>query len=191
MLNGCNAECVGDQYFVLYDQAGSEVAVNDDGTSAGCGLCAEIKYSATQACQVYSLHEGCYSDDSCEGEVEVTGGTVTFSLAPTPAPYIFDCAAYSATNTNSDLSNYVTCNVYACPESTLTLSGCNSACVGDQYLRLYSASGAEVGRSQRYCLHATVLRVCLSSHMDLSTLSYPPQPPALRFVFSFLCLLNH
>lgn len=145
VLSGCNANCVGDQYFILFDQQGTQVAVNDDGGGAGCGLCAEISFSTTQSCQVYNLDEGCYSDTSCGGEVTVSGGSVTTSLAPTSAPYTFDCPVYSTSDSNSDMQNYGTCEVYACPGAALTLSGCNTNCVGDQYLRLYSAAGDEVG----------------------------------------------
>lgn len=107
-------------------------------------LCAYIDYETTGACQVYSLHEGCYANESCSGQFDVTGGKITTSFAPTPAPYAFDCPAYSVTQTNSDEQDYASCDVYACPGATLTLSGCNSDCVGDQYLRLFNSSGVQV-----------------------------------------------
>lgn len=148
VLSGCNVECVGDQYFILYNQVNGEVAVNDDGGGGDCGLCAQISFTTTQPCQLYTLHEGCYGDNTCSGQVTVSGGgAVTTSVAPTPSPYTFDCPAYSASNTNNDLQNYDTCNVYACPGASLKLSGCNGDCTGDQYLRLFSAGGTQVGTS--------------------------------------------
>lgn len=154
VASGCNAECVGDQYFILLNYDDVEVAVNDDGAGADCGLCAEITYTTTQACQVYSLREGCYGSESCGGEVDVTGGSTSFTIPPTPAPTTptpFNCAEYTSINTDNDMVNYQTCLISACAGAPLVMSGCNDACVGDQYLRLYNSNGTQVDFNDDGC----------------------------------------
>ena len=147
VADGCNDACEGDTVLILYNSVGSQLVINDDGSSSECGLCSLLSYdTGDAACQVYSLHEGCYADDTCEGQVEVSGGVVTVSQAPSAAPTApptFNCPAYQASDTNNDEQNYDTCELYACPGASLQLSGCNSDCVGDQYLRLYSSSSNE------------------------------------------------
>jgi hypothetical protein len=87
IANGCNPTCAGDQVLELYTGEGVLVAANDDGPLDGCGLCSLLYYDTGDLpCQVFDLHEGCYSDSECEGEVIVTGGTVEISYPPTEAP---------------------------------------------------------------------------------------------------------
>ena len=64
----CSGECSGDTYLRLYDASGILVADNDD----VCGLCSEITYDTDiDACEVYSLHEGCYGMNMCSGQAVV------------------------------------------------------------------------------------------------------------------------
>ena len=59
--------------------------------------------------------------------------------APTAAPTaVRYCPAYTASNTNSDQQNYVTCAIYACPGAFFVVDTCQN-CNGDTLLRLYDA----------------------------------------------------
>jgi hypothetical protein len=63
--------CNGDTFLRLIDTVtGTEVASNDD----NCGFCSSIthEFSSITTCQSYSLHQGCYSDGSCSGEVQIS-----------------------------------------------------------------------------------------------------------------------
>ena len=76
----------------------------------------------TESCQVYSLHEGCYGDESCSGQVTLQGGYVAQSQVPTPAPTpvsTFSCIPYAATETKDDTQSYSTCRYI---DSRLSLS---------------------------------------------------------------------
>ena len=71
---------------------------------------------------------------------------------PTPSPTpdtFFSCPAYVAVSTDSDRLGWTACGIYACQGSSILVSGCPSSsasaiCVGDQYLRLFNASGTQV-----------------------------------------------
>ena len=68
----------------------------------------------------------------------------SISPGPTPQPtgyLVVTCPPYSTANTLSDTTNYLACSFYACPGATFAVSGCNSNCIGDQYLALADASG--------------------------------------------------
>ena len=154
VADGCNEACAGDQILSLYSAAGKQLVFNDDGSSAQCGLCSLIEYETTEACQIYSLHEGCYGDESCAGHVEVSGGTVVVSAAPTPSPTkpaTFNCLPYETSDTNNDLQNYETCTLFACPGASVLLSGCNAECEGDQYLRLFDSNETQVDYNDDGC----------------------------------------
>jgi len=73
----------GDQYFRLYDQSGAQVAFNDDACG---GLCSQITYTTTEACQVYGLHQGCQGNTLCSGLTNVAGGGVLYAQFPTRVP---------------------------------------------------------------------------------------------------------
>jgi hypothetical protein len=62
------------------------------------------------------------------------------------------CPSYSVSNTNYAEQNYASCEVYACPGSTIVISGCGpGACSGDQYLSLYDSSNYQVASNDDNC----------------------------------------
>jgi hypothetical protein len=63
------AECHGDPYLRLFFND-TEVATNDD----TCGLCSKIGYYFDDApgCHYLSLHQGCYSSETCSGAPIIT-----------------------------------------------------------------------------------------------------------------------
>ena len=67
--------CNTDTWLRLYNAAGSQVSYNDD---SSCGLCSKITYTFNEACQTYTLKQGCSSAKPCSGQVaiSVTGKTV-------------------------------------------------------------------------------------------------------------------
>ncbi len=52
----------GDPYLRLYDQSGTQIAVNDD----YCGLGSQMTATIT-SCGTYTVREGCYTSGSCTG----------------------------------------------------------------------------------------------------------------------------
>jgi len=92
--DGCSThKCQGDQYLMLFNSAGVKLAENDDGTgfSGDCQKCSKFSYAipASTICQFYEVREGCYGEESCNGTVFITGGTVlTPRHFPTAAPTV-------------------------------------------------------------------------------------------------------
>jgi hypothetical protein len=81
-----NTTCSGDQLIRLFDDDGTSVAVGDD----SCGICAAISYKplgSFSTCQRYHLHQGCYKDWACSGQILVSGLNVGF-YAPSNAPTV-------------------------------------------------------------------------------------------------------
>jgi hypothetical protein len=154
VISGCGpGACSGDQYLSLFDSSNYQVASNDD----NCESCSEITYITSQPCQTYSIHEGCYDSNSCGGTLSVAVGDDSPTETPTLLPSIdpssqFYCPSYSASNTSNAEQNYATCEVYACPGSTIVISGCGpGACSGDQYLSLYDSSNNQVASNDDNC----------------------------------------
>ena len=72
--SGCgdgNGDDSNDQYLSLSDESGSIFAFNDD----SCGSRSKLSYvvPSSAACQLYVLHEGCYSSTSCFGHITISG----------------------------------------------------------------------------------------------------------------------
>jgi len=59
--------CNGDTFLRLYDAANHQIASNDD----RCGFCSRIKHTFTGPCQTYSLHQGCFRETNCGGQVKL------------------------------------------------------------------------------------------------------------------------
>ena len=173
--------CFGDQYLRLLRANGSTVAVNDN----SCGLCASVTYQVPtgQACQQFYAYQGCTGSSACSGTMMITGavrGDVptqiptpvpsaipttftptskpTFNPTPAPSPVTTNCPAFSASNTNSAIFNYVTCGFYACPDTMMSIGNCNqnrtkggSTCNGNQFLRLFTANGTQLAINDDGC----------------------------------------
>jgi hypothetical protein len=81
----CEGVCSGDTYLVLVDGLGVVVSENDD----GCDLCSYLTYSISgesDACDTFTLREGCYSSNSCSGQVHVTVTILQPTSVPTARP---------------------------------------------------------------------------------------------------------
>ena len=75
--------CNTDTYIRLYDAQGRQVASNDD----YCEFCSQMTVAFTEGCQSYSLHQGCYSSDSCGGRLAVASAPTSIpSVPPTSGP---------------------------------------------------------------------------------------------------------
>jgi hypothetical protein len=161
-IGSCNGEegtCIGDQYLRLFDTNGKEVSQNDD----SCGLCSQISFTVTDQCQTFSVHEGCYNDESCSGVVMVTEDIVTPSPsfevtnAPTKAESGFVdenglCPFYSAIYTYNAEVSYSSCSFYACPGTYYTIGSCESTrCNENQFLRLFDSKGVESENDNDSC----------------------------------------
>ena len=89
--------CSGDQYVILFDASGNQLSVSHD----SCGLCASLTYFVPMSspCQTFSLHQGCYQQGACTGQMTVYGA----AIAPTPAyvqPTVSPTAAPTAPPTS-------------------------------------------------------------------------------------------
>jgi hypothetical protein len=56
----------------LYNAAGSEIAVGGYGIGLYCSNGAYFTYTFTEACQTYTLKQGCKDSDSCVGQVAIS-----------------------------------------------------------------------------------------------------------------------
>jgi hypothetical protein len=94
-----NGACDGDTVIRLYDNLGAQVASNDD----SCDICSQIlDYQVTTSgCQEYSLHEGCYGYNACQGTVTVTGAAATTYISSTPGNEAIDDDAITHGNSSS------------------------------------------------------------------------------------------
>eukprot|EP00981_Chlorochromonas_danica_P012659 scaffold5245_cov183-Ochromonas_danica.AAC.10 len=82
---GVYPECSGNQLLRLVDIYGNEVATS----STSCSGCAELSYTVPSytSCQMYTIWEGCYSAESCSGQVGIYLFTTTSpTWKPTQAP---------------------------------------------------------------------------------------------------------
>lgn len=73
IVSGCG--CSGDQFLQLYDSSGFLTDGDEE-----CGQCAAMAYTVpgdSATCSTFTIHEGCYSSESCSGTVAV---------------YSYDCA---------------------------------------------------------------------------------------------------
>ena len=70
----------------LYDSNNVQVAANDD----YCNFCSQISYTVPliSGCSNYRLDQGCYDNDSCEGQFSVVGGVASPTQTPTISPTI-------------------------------------------------------------------------------------------------------
>jgi hypothetical protein len=156
--------CSGDQLFKLVDSSGIVLSVNDD----SCSTCSEVIYTvllSDSTCNAYYLHQGCYADSSCAGQVYVSGATVIASptVSPTssedratPSPVAENfCDPFSTRDTDSgnNLDNNIVCNIWACPGDKVIATACDeySECSGDQIFRLYDSRGFMVASNDDYC----------------------------------------
>lgn len=57
----------GDTFLRLYDAENRQIAFNDD----RCGFFSRIKHTFTGPCQRYSLHQGCFRETNCSGQVKL------------------------------------------------------------------------------------------------------------------------
>lgn len=147
-----------DPYLRLFAN-GTQLAANDD----SCGFGSLLTYTITQ-CGTYSVHQGCFANTACTGTTIVSGVT-SYSLYPTIAPTLnsraptlnpntlYTCSPYTATNTNSATRNTVPCTFQVCAGSVL-ISSCTAQggrCTADNYLRLYSSTGAQLAANDDSC----------------------------------------
>ena len=169
LCNEAGGSCSGDTYLRLFDEAGAEVQANDD----SCSRCASIEHSFTAPCQIYSLHQGCWSSSDCGGTVKinhnnpdspsispvaapVTAPTVP-STAPASAPTApvpSSCPAFTASDTESASQNTVACPVTVCPGTELTFETCDGdgkSCNGDTFMRLKNAQGDTLDLNDDNC----------------------------------------
>jgi Trypsin-like peptidase domain len=139
------ATAIGDTYLRLYDMAsGTQVAVNDD--SCG-GYSSYIKYTVPAGKSgTYEIHAGCYSNSSCDG-------TVVWRVGVAP-PVINGSFTYSASSTRDATRGTVNHDVTVAAGQTLQFGTCTvagSSGSGDTYLRLFTATGIEVGANDNAC----------------------------------------
>ena len=75
---------VSDTYFVLVNSSGIQVVSNDD--AIGCGQGSQITYVVPirAGCQQYTLRQGCYDANACNG---TTGVSVLGTASPTSGIY--------------------------------------------------------------------------------------------------------
>jgi hypothetical protein len=99
-------------------------------------------------------------------------------VLPTFAPSVdpnsfFNCPHYSVTNTDNAVQNYATCLVYACPGTSLVVSGCGSddGCNGDQFFRLYDSSNNQVAYNDDACNSCSEIRYALSQPCQTYSIS--------------------
>lgn len=87
VLSPYTPTCATDTYIRLFNSTNNEVAYNDDYSSSGCSF---ISYSppSDSACQLYTLHEGCYSNSICSGQflIAETFLTAIPTISPTFKP---------------------------------------------------------------------------------------------------------
>lgn len=147
-ISDCDAvRCVStnDQYIRLLSSTGSVVAFNDD----SCQRCSLLTYTVpTGTTQTFTLRQGCFSTTTCSGIFKV--------VSLTPSSTVISCPAYTATNTNGALANYVPCSFSACAGTSLVISDCDpSRCAtgisNDQLIRLANAAGTEVALNDDSC----------------------------------------
>ena len=94
MISTCpttpGAYCSGDSYLRLKGADGTLLAENDNGpSSAFCGSCSQLSFTATGPCQVYTIAEGCGTNRACSGVVGVTStvqSVQVINFVPTAAP---------------------------------------------------------------------------------------------------------
>jgi hypothetical protein len=148
-----SSTCNGDTYLRLYDYNGNELAYNDD----ICGFCSTIVYAVkSSGCSNFHLHEGCYGDSSCSGQVSVyvrsgsTSGDYSMDISDDD---VNTCPAFTVSSTNDATVGYATCDIYACYGETIyaTLCATTSTCNGDTYMRLYDYSGNELTYNDDAC----------------------------------------
>ena len=176
-VNGTNEKtCVGDQYIKLVDSQGVELVFDDD--SSDTNICSFLQWTVNAtACANYYIHEGCFENEACGGELIVAfagvDGTLVAgvpSIPPTPAPTFESvfCPAFSASNTDTALVNYAVCSFSACEGTAITIGDCTSTCVGDQYLRLFAANGSQVAVNDDGCDAVVLDSTCsfLSLHTN-------------------------
>jgi hypothetical protein len=80
-ISGCdsNGRCQSDQYLRLFDASNNQITSNDD----YCSVCSQITYTLKQPCQIYSIHEGCYSTSSCSGTISISSSSTSLILKST------------------------------------------------------------------------------------------------------------
>ena len=140
-LSGSSGQ--GDTYLRLHDDAGQQVAVNDD----SCGLLSNLSFTAPVGGpdRFYEVRAGCYSSGSCSGTV----GYSIIDPAATNRSFDFNAAntSYATVNTSNEW-------IYAPPGATLTAGTCGvseSWGTGDTYLRLYDSAGQQVTANDDSC----------------------------------------
>eukprot|EP00981_Chlorochromonas_danica_P014310 scaffold7756_cov158-Ochromonas_danica.AAC.1 len=193
---GANATCSGNQALRLLDYNGNVLATS----GASCGTCSHITYYANYSstlCQRLTIWEGCYSSDSCSGQVGILliSGTASPSLKPTLAPTTtvsrswavyysnnyYYCPYYAARNTTS-ATNYNTtsqCYISMCPGNTVSMGSCSDyayggldpECSGNQILTLVDSSGKEVASSTATCGTCAELSYTVPSYISCQTYS--------------------
>jgi hypothetical protein len=96
VASGCvgSGHCAGDQYLRLFDEYEKDLLISNDDGGGGCGLCSLLNYTVAasdggdRVCQLFELHQGCFENTTCSGQIVVTGGVVK-SSAPTVKPTSF------------------------------------------------------------------------------------------------------
>ncbi len=75
-LCGGSQSCVGDSYLSLRTSGSPFAEVVQDNDDS-CDLCSEVSYSfpvdTINRCTTFGLHEGCFNQTACSGQVLVTG----------------------------------------------------------------------------------------------------------------------
>jgi len=92
------AECTGDTMLSVFDATGELVSSNDD----YCGQCSKLEFAAKGKCQMYTIRQGCFNQDSCGGTVAVE----VFLNYPTTPPTVFPNLAPSAPPTEIATNNF-------------------------------------------------------------------------------------
>jgi hypothetical protein len=161
--------------------------------------------SAPQTCPTFSPSKApTFAPSSAPTGSPTMSPTFVPSQAPTYAPTkapavsqsingVVTCSDFNiATSTNFAAINTVSCSFQACPGTTLLISGCNSVCSGDQYIRLYQTSSGQVASNDDggvgcgYCSAITYLVVGSSCQTyTLAQGCYNSNTCSGRFIVSY------
>ena len=169
----------GDQYLRLWNKELSQyVASNDDYSGSASQITYHLDPTDKPKDVRFEIHEGCFSSGSCSGKVSyaITNGAPLGPTGnwPTGAPTVYVskllCQPYNTGGTNSaqapsSSSAYKECQFQLCPGQNATVGSCGDGgyCSGDQYLRLNSASGAEINRNDDKCYGCSQIEYSLPS----------------------------
>lgn len=125
----------GDTYLRLKTFSGVEMAYNDDDYGCGSNIRASTLGFSPSYTGTYVLHMGCFSSESCSGNVRVR--LVSSALSEPTGNY------YSTSDTNSANQNYFLFWFYLQQNGIYRFSTCGTT-ASDTFLRLRNPSWVEV-----------------------------------------------